>query len=119
MIRPEASAGGFERKHNVVAINSNFSIGAGGEGHKSEELDVLARQRFMQQFVFPKRAMGQYNFSTWLRFLLATGKLNDFETAVISSVSKQQGSPSTKQRQVLWRAMFRIFPSGCGKWGKP
>ena len=67
----------------------------------------------------PKTEMGQMNYEGWIRFMIASGRLNPFELGVVDTVSNSEWPPSVKQRKVLWKALWRIFPLGCGKWGNP
>ena len=78
-----------------------------------------SRARFLKSMKFPKAGMGLYNYPTWMRFLKLTGSLNEFEQKVVKTLESQANGPSLGQRQVLWRAMKRIFPEACTKWGQP
>jgi hypothetical protein len=76
------------------------------------------RPKYLKNIMPPSGAMGQINFRGWLRFLIASGQLNAFEMGVVKTVMRQK-FPSAKQRTVLWYALYRVAPWGCGKWGAP
>ncbi|RDE05584.1 hypothetical protein [Sphingomonas aracearum] len=67
----------------------------------------------------PRAEMNQMNNRRWIRFLLIHKVwLTDFEKGVCLTTMRQR-FPSAKQRRVLWWALYRVYPIGCGKWGSP
>lgn len=64
------------------------------------------------------RPMGQYNWLTWVRDMLTSPLLTEWEAAFLRKVM-QQSFPSAKQKQKLWEILHKVYPAGCGRWGKP
>ncbi len=64
------------------------------------------------------RPMGQYNWLTWVRDMLTSPLLTEWEAAFLRKVM-QQSFPSAKQKHKLWEILHKVYPSGCGRWGKP
>lgn len=64
--------------------------------------------------------MRQDNYRGWARFMLANSlELSGLERDVCVSVCLQTWGPSIGQRRILWKALNRVHPEGCGKWGRP
>ncbi len=64
------------------------------------------------------RPMGQYNWLTWVRDMLTSPLLTEWEAAFLRKVM-QQSFPSARQKQKLWEILHKVYPAGCGRWGKP
>jgi hypothetical protein len=88
---------------------------------QAEGATALIRPESWQHWIRPPRTlMGEMNYSGYISFLLtAPAGLTPFEHAVCLTVKRQTWGASEKQRHVLWRALYRIYPAGCGKWGQP
>ncbi|WP_375243358.1 hypothetical protein [Sphingomonas parapaucimobilis] len=64
--------------------------------------------------------MRQDNYRRWTRFMLANSlELTPLERDVCLTVCIQTWGPSGSQRRILWKALNRIHPEACGKWGRP
>lgn len=60
------------------------------------------------------------NYRDWARFMLANSlELTGLERGVCTTVCLQMWEPSSEQRHVMWKALNRIHPPACGRWGSP
>ncbi len=67
-----------------------------------------------------RETMRRDNYRKWARFMLANSlELTGLERGVCTTVCLQTWEPSPAQRRIMWNALHRIHPAGCGRWGRP
>uniref|UniRef100_A0A6H1ZSB9 Uncharacterized protein n=1 Tax=viral metagenome TaxID=1070528 RepID=A0A6H1ZSB9_9ZZZZ len=64
-----------------------------------------------------RQPMGQYNWPSWVRHMLLSPLLTEWEDKFLRQVMRQN-TPSKLQKQKLWEILRKVYPAGCGRWGK-
>jgi hypothetical protein len=62
--------------------------------------------------------MGQKNWMSYIRFLLQSPLIGEWETEFLKNI-QTRSSLSPKQKNRLWQILHKVYPAGCGRWGKP
>jgi hypothetical protein len=62
--------------------------------------------------------MGQKNWMSYIRFLLQSPLISEWEAGFLRNV-QTQSALSTKQKNLLWKILHNVYPAACGRWGKP